>query len=538
MSLRCGLLLALSLIPVGCFASDGTGTSKAFDLQLRYQQPTAGDSDRYHRLHRHESWQAAKTAVIVCDMWDSHHCYRAVQRGAEMAPRLNAFLEEARAAGATIIHAPSGCMEAYADHPARQRALAEPTVGQLPPEINSWCYSIPAEERAEYPIDQSGGGEDDTPEEHAQWEQELIRQGRDPDAPWLKQTDQLDIDADKDFVSDQGDEIWSILANRGIDNVMLTGVHTNMCVLGRPFGLRQMARNGKNVVLVRDLTDTMYNPAAAPYVSHFTGTDLIIDHIERHVCPTITSVALLGGEPFEYAADQRPHLVMVIAEDEYRTEQSLPQFALEQLGKDYRVSIVHGDEEERNRIPGLEVLNDADAVLFSVRRRVLPPADMERIKRYVAAGRTVLGIRTASHAFSLRGNEPPDGFVAWPDFDAHVFGGNYTNHYGNKLESQVQVAPSAGGHPILLGLDGFPFKQGGSLYKTSPLAEGAELLLIGSVEGAQPEPVAWTFTRQDGGRSFYTSLGHVDDFENPVFIGLMKNAIDWAVKATANADDQ
>ena len=79
-----------------------------------------------------------------------------------------------------------------------------------------------------------------------------------------------------------------------------------MCVLGRPFGLRQMAKNGKKVVLVRDLTDTMYNPKRWPYVSHFAGTDLIVAHIERYVCPTITSDQLLGGKPFRFNNDKRP----------------------------------------------------------------------------------------------------------------------------------------------------------------------------------------------------------------------------------------
>jgi len=52
--------------------------------------------------------------------------------------------------------------------------------------------------------------------------------------------------------------IWNLLESRNIDNVILTGVHANMCVSGRPFGLRQMAKNGKHVVLMRDLTDTMF----------------------------------------------------------------------------------------------------------------------------------------------------------------------------------------------------------------------------------------------------------------------------------------
>lgn len=73
-----------------------------------------------------------------------------------------------------------------------------------------------------------------------------------------------------------------------------------MCVLGRPFGLRQLAKNGKHVVLMRDLTDAMYNPQSWPQVSHHEGTQLIISHIERHVCPTISSEQILGGKPFEF----------------------------------------------------------------------------------------------------------------------------------------------------------------------------------------------------------------------------------------------
>ena len=66
--------------------------------------------------------------------------------------------------------------------------------------------------------------------------------------------------------------MMDIMEQRGINNVIILGVHTNMCVLGRPFGLRQLAKNGKNVVLMRDMTDTMYNPERAPYVTHFVGT--------------------------------------------------------------------------------------------------------------------------------------------------------------------------------------------------------------------------------------------------------------------------
>lgn len=172
-----------------------------------------------------------------------------------------------------------------------------------PTDIASWCSAIPAEEKADYPIDQSDGGEDDDRSKHAEWAKKLVAMGRNPNMPWQQQNAGITIDSGKDYISDRGDEVWNILAQHKIKNVVLTGVHTNMCVLGRPFGLRQMARNGKNVVLMRDMTDTMYNPNRWPYVSHFEGTRRVISHVERFVCPTMTSDQWIGGAPFQFEGD-------------------------------------------------------------------------------------------------------------------------------------------------------------------------------------------------------------------------------------------
>jgi len=73
------------------------------------------------------------------------------------------------------------------------------------------------------------------------------------------------------------------------------GVHTNMCVLNRSFGIKQMIKWGVEIALVRDLTDTMYNPARAPYVSHAEGTRLVVEYIEKFWCPTIGSEDLCEG---------------------------------------------------------------------------------------------------------------------------------------------------------------------------------------------------------------------------------------------------
>jgi len=504
-------------------------SSESLPVSLRFQQPTSEGSSRFHRLFRQEQWNTKETAVIICDVWDSHHSVNAVRRVQELAPRIDQFVARMRAAGATIIHAPSECMLAYEQHPARHRAMQAPKSNHYPPNMDAWCDQIPSEERVAYPLDQSDGGEDDDLDELAHWAQQLSAQGRKPRSPWLRQVATIQMDEEVDFISDSGHEIWNVLEDRKIANVMLLGVHTNMCVLGRPFGLRRLASSGKNVVLVRDLTDTMYDPREWPFANHFSGTDLIVSHIERYVCPTICSSQILGGGEFRFSRDHRPQLTLIIAEDEYQTEESLPRFAAKHLSQSFRCTIAYGSESDRNKIHSLEDIQSADALLISVRRRWLPEQELEWIRKFVASGKPMIGIRTASHPFSMRSGTPPEGYAQWPEFDSQVWGGNYTNHYGSQLKVRLEFAEPAKHHPILQAMGGtLEIHPGGSLYKTAPLAPGTNALLFGRVSDEELEPVAWTYVRSDGGRSFYTSLGHSHDFTQSQFMTMLSAGIHWA----------
>jgi len=80
---------------------------------------------------------------------------------------------------------------------------------------------------------------------------------------WRRQIAAITI-TEGDAITDNGQETWNLLQQRGIDHVILCGVHLNMCVLGGPFGIRQMVGLGKNVALLHDMTDTMYNPERPP----------------------------------------------------------------------------------------------------------------------------------------------------------------------------------------------------------------------------------------------------------------------------------
>ena len=479
-----------------------------------------------------QQWDTTQTALIVCDFWDSHHCGNAVKRVNEMAPRMAAVVEAARQQGVLIIHAPSDCMEHYKDHPARQRAMQAPVAASHPPKITQWLHWKNAdEEKAGYPIDASDGGCDDTPEEAAAWKAELARQGRTSGSwPWRAEHPAVRIDGERDVISDKGDEIWNMMEARGIRNVLFAGVHTNMCVCGRPFGLRQMANNGKNIVLLRDLTDTMYNPARPPFVSHYRGTELMLAHIEQRICPTALSSEVLGGDAFTFPRDARPHLAVMIDEDEYRTAETLPAFLETAAGGDIRISYILAPAGKPGEFVNVSALSSAQAVLVSVRRRPLAAAHMEILRAFIARGGAVVGIRTASHAFALRKDQPlPEGKAVWPEWDATILGGNYNNHLGNELRTFTRPAPGVD-HPLLRGLPPGEFPTTGSLYRNSPLRGGAPVLLTGRAEGApNVEPVAWVHTTPEKGRVFYTSLGAAGDFALPEFRQLLLNAIHWSL---------
>jgi nicotinamidase-related amidase len=242
------------------------------------------------------AWNPKKSAIIVCDMWDQHWCKSAAARVGELAGPMNEMLKAARAKGVFIIHAPSTCTGFYKDTPQRKRAQAAPFAATPTPLATNerWgtCWNWPdAKREGVLPIDDSDMGCD-------------CKVKCEIRSPWTRQTAALEI-ADADAITDDGQETWNLLAERKIDNVILCGVHLNMCVLGRPFAIRQMVRLGKTVALIRDMTDTMYNPDRPPGGTHFDGTDRVVEHVERYWCPSFLSTDFTGQPAFRFKDDPR-----------------------------------------------------------------------------------------------------------------------------------------------------------------------------------------------------------------------------------------
>jgi len=497
--------------------ASASATSKLLLHQRRRVETTPG-SGKFRVEESQTEWDPARTAIIVCDMWNQHWCQGATSRVAEMAPRMNEVLKAARAKGVLIIHCPSDTMKFYKDAPQRKLAQAAPKV-EMKGTPNGWCPQ--GEKEPPLPFDNSKDRCDCSPQ---------CAHGN----PWRRQIDTIEI-ADNDAITDN-DEAYYLMRARNINNVIVMGVHTNMCVLGRPFSIRRMCGQGQNVVLCRDLTDSMHDSLSPPAgLDHFRATDLVIEHIEKYWCPSITSPDLLAGAPFSFREDKRPSVVLVIGEDEYETEDTLPPFADEELSsRGLRVTTIHSSQKDPNDFPGLEALKNADLMLVSVRRRTPTEAQLAAIREYVASGKPVIGIRTASHAFSLRDKKPTAGHAAWPEFDAEILGGHYTGHLstakGNDPSAFLTTIAAAKDNPILAGISGKEFSSHYSLYNTKPLAKSATPLMMGRAEEqAELEPVAWTNKPAVGNRVFYTSLGGRTDFDLPEFRQLLTNGIFWGL---------
>ncbi|MCA9119505.1 MAG: isochorismatase family protein [Planctomycetaceae bacterium] len=500
------LLIAIAIACPGSLSS----AESTLELPARHRIPqVSGD---FSVVESSLNWEAKKTAIVVCDMWDKHWCVGATRRVGEMAGRMNEVIADARNKGVLIIHCPSSCLDYYKETPMRKLAQQAPAVETQVP-LERWCY-LDKDHEAALPIDDSDGGCDCWPPcKNYQ--------------AWSRQIDAIKI-VEGDAITDNS-EAFYLMKQCGIDNVIVMGVHTNMCVLGRPFSIRQMVNQGQNVVLMRDMTDTMYNSRMKPYVPHTKGTEFVIEHIEKYWCPTITSTTFTGKPPFVFAEASQPHVVFMIGEQEYETKVTLPVFAEKHLApRGIRSTIIHADEMDKNHFAGLAALKTADLLFVSVRRRSLPKEELDLVREFVAAGKPVVGIRTASHAFHTKG-EHPEGHDEWQAFDGEVLGGNYHGHHANGVTSVLSLAEGATGHAILDGVSVTSFIGGGSLYQVSPLAKSAQPLIFGTIPDHPTEPVAWTNQRGNH-RVFYTSLGHVSDFSSDDFNRLLANAVVWALE--------
>lgn len=238
-------------------------------LNLRTRVEPFRGSGVWREVSFEQEFPARETALVICDMWDRHWCSGASQRVEILARKMAPVIDRTRAQGVLIIHAPSETMNFYKDQAPRRRIMAAAKTDPPPSLI------LP---EPPLPIDDSDGG-CDTPQDKFY-------------KAWTRENAAIRV-ADEDVISDDGGEIYSLLRQRGVKNLLVMGVHTNMCVLNRSFAIKQMTKWGIHCALVRDLTDTMYNPQDRPYVPHDQGTGLVVEYIEKYWCPSVLSADLV-----------------------------------------------------------------------------------------------------------------------------------------------------------------------------------------------------------------------------------------------------
>ncbi len=509
--------------------AENSGESQTIQVSLQKRVPSDSVKGETVIVQDIQQWNPKETAIIICDMWNQHWCKGATERVGEMAPFMNNVLTIARDKGVLIVHAPSECIKYYKDSPARKRGqkyLSKKSAALISD------HKLPSEKDAIWPIDQSDGGCDCFP---------ACTVG----GPWTHEIDDLKV-LDTDAISDSGLEIAGLFDQKKIKNVILMGVHTNMCVIGRSFGLRNMVRLGMNVVLMRDLTDTMYDSKQWPKVSHFTGNSLVNEYIEKYVCPTMVSTDFTGEKQFRFKMDKRPVIAFITAENEYRTNQRFPEFAHELLlTRNVNCEFAYGKPISEgpgiHNIENLQILKDADLVVTCIRRRALEQEKMQLIRDYMNSGKPLLAIRTSSHAFDAKGNVSRSGggvvasnvpvsdqLAQWPEFDKEVLGGNYQGHYGHlKKGTDIALVPGTENHPILKGVPAEGFVSPGWLYINRPLrSENIQVLLTGTIPEQPVQPLLWINNREKG-KVIYTSLGHWDDWQIDSFRNIMLNSVDF-----------
>jgi nicotinamidase-related amidase len=498
-------------------------------ISMQKRLPSELEKGSWYIANEIQEWKSAETAIIICDMWDKHWYKGASERVAEIAPFMNNVISIARNKGVLIVHAPSECMEFYKNYPARklgQKYKIKKAMGLISGD------KLRSEKDAVWPVDQTDGGCDCTPE---------CKQG--PPWPWTRQIDLIEI-SDNDAISDSGAEIGGLFYQKGIKNVILMGVHTNMCVIGRSFGLRNMVRLGMNVVLMRDMTDTMYDSKQWPNVNHFTGNSLINEYIETFVSSTMVSTDFTGKKQFRFKDDIRPVIAFLTAENEYNSNLTLAKFAHELLltksvNCEFAVGKPVDQGDDRHNLENLQILEDADLAIFFIRRRGLEPAKMELIKNYIKRGKPVLGIRTASHAFDpqikpSQSNDFLSSLAIWPEFDREILGGNYKDHFGNQMVTVISVVPGMENHPLLkdVSLEGFTSSDG--LYRNQFLSsEKAQVLLFGTIKDQPSQPLLWV---NNTGKNdvIYTSMGSVRDWQNESFRQIMRNSVSYLLSKNIN----
>ncbi len=229
------------------------------------------------------------------------------------------------------------------------------------------------------------------------------------------------------------------------------------------------------------------------------------------------------------------NVVLIAGDDEYHSEQMIPQFAkiLEQR-QGFHCTVLYSKNEKgeidphfRVNIPGLDALQKADLLILFTRFRDLPDDQMKFFVDYVESGKPIFGIRTATHAFEIPAGQKYSDY-SWNNSDGgfgrRVLGETWIAHHGDHGKQSTRGRFTSA-NPILKGIGDGEIWVKTDVYKLRlPLPSTCVPLVFGEVLTGMNEsdpavkgkvnepmmPVAWT-NAYKGARVFVSTMGAAED---------------------------
>lgn len=266
--------------------------------------------------------------------------------------------------------------------------------------------------------------------------------------------------------------------------------------------------------------------------------------------------------PGEDGPGKGKHVVLIAGDNEYRSEEALPQLAkILATHHGFKCTVLFSQDAEgtidpnaENNIPGLEALKSADLMVLGLRFRDLPDEQMQHFADYVAAGKPIIALRTSTHSFNIKGVGKKFADWDWQKdggFGKKYLGETWVAHHGGHGSESTRglIAPEAKDHPIARGIEDGDIWGPTDVYTVNlPLPEGCRPVILGQVlkgmkfddppvEGKKNEPmmpIVWTKTYQgekdQQARVVTSTLGAATDFAAAGSRRMFVNAVYWALK--------
>ena len=264
------------------------------------------------------------------------------------------------------------------------------------------------------------------------------------------------------------------------------------------------------------------------------------------------------------------HVVLLAGDDEYRSEELIPQLAkILAVHHGFKCTVLFAlnkdtgeiDPGAQDNVPGLEALETADMMIMFLRFRDLPDDQMKHIMDYTNSGKPMMGLRTSTHAFNIRKRK--DGpYGKWSfraggktagGYGRQVFGETWAGHYGhhNRESTRGLVAKGMEKSPIVKGCEDIWGPS--DVYTIRKLTGDSKPVIMGQVlSGMKPKdepnpdkklmPLAWvkTYTGTGGkaAKVFATTMGHGGDLKSEGFRRLLVNASYWCVALADKIPDR